>query len=42
MDKDLFKVFSFLGELEKNIPEDTKENRGKPFFFQVSFVRWNC
>lgn len=34
MDKDIFKCFSFLAELEKNIPEDTTENRGKPFSFK--------
>ena len=34
MDKEIFEIFSFLSELEKNIPEDTKENRGKPFSFK--------
>lgn len=34
MDKETFKIFSFLSELEKNIPEDTKENRGKSFSFE--------
>ena len=33
MDKDKFKIFSFISELQKNIPEDTKENRGKSFSF---------